>query len=280
MARAIHRLSKSSSDPFVPVNCGALPENLFESELFGHEKGAFTGAVRTKPGLLEFANHGTFFLDEIGEMSLSLQVKLLRMLEERKIRRVGGQQEIEIDVRIIAASNKDLKKEISLGNFREDLYYRLSTFQIEVPPLREREDDIMPLANHFLEEVGREKGDGEKVFSEEVEELLKGYCWPGNIRELHNIVGRTYFLSSGKLITKKDLPIPIAKVSEDLDLNTLEDNYSNAKEKLLVNFEVEYLTYHLKKNLGNVSKTAELCGMDRRTVHRLIKKYGIVYKDN
>ena len=280
LARAIHRLSKSNSDPFVPVNCGALPENLFESELFGHEKGAFTGAVRTKPGLLEFANHGTFFLDEIGEMSLSLQVKLLRMLEERKIRRVGGQQEIEIDVRIIAASNKDLKKEISLGNFREDLYYRLSTFQIEVPPLREREDDIMPLANHFLEEVGREKGDGEKVFSEEVEELLKGYCWPGNIRELHNIVGRTYFLSSGKLITKKDLPIPIAKVSEDLDLNTLEDNYSNAKEKLLVNFEVEYLTYHLKKNLGNVSKTAELCGMDRRTVHRLIKKYGIVYKDN
>ncbi len=278
LARAIHRSSKSSSDPFVPVNCGALPENLFESEIFGHERGAFTGAIRTKPGLLEFANHGTFFLDEIGEMTLSLQVKLLRMLEERKIRRVGGQEEIEIDVRIIAASNKDLQKAVSEGNFREDLFYRLSTFQIEVPPLRERVEDILPLANHFLQEVCREKGDNEKIFSEEVEQLLKDYYWSGNIRELRNIVGRTYFLSNSNLITKNDLPIPISKMDEVLDINTLENNYSNAKEKMLENFEVEYLTYHLKRNYGNVSKTAEQCGMDRRTVHRLIKKYNILYK--
>lgn len=279
IARAIHKLSKSSSDPFVPVNCGALPESLFESELFGHEKGAFTGAVKTKPGLLEFANHGTFFLDEIGEMTLPLQVKMLRMLEERKIRRVGGQEEIDIDVRIIAASNKDLQKAASEGNFREDLFYRLSTFQIEVPPLRERSADILPLANHFLQEICRQNGDNAKVFSEEVNELLINYSWPGNIRELHNIVGRTYFLGSGGVITKNDLPMPLFGLNEQRGPNSLEENYSSAKEKMLESFEVEYLTYHLKKNYGNISKTAEQCGMDRRTVHRLIKKYNIVYKD-
>ncbi|RKY90465.1 MAG: sigma-54-dependent Fis family transcriptional regulator, partial [Ignavibacteriae bacterium] len=150
VARAIHRLSKSSSDPFVPVNCGALPEGLFESELFGHERGAFTGAVKTKPGLLEFANHGTFFLDEVSEISQSLQVKLLRMLEEKKIRRVGGQNEIEIDVRIISASNRDLNKAIEDKLFREDLFYRLSTLTIDIPPLRDRKDDIIPLADHFI----------------------------------------------------------------------------------------------------------------------------------
>jgi DNA-binding NtrC family response regulator len=279
LARAVHKLSKSNSDPFVPVNCGALPESLFESELFGHEKGAFTGAIKTKPGLLEFANHGTFFLDEIGEMTLPLQVKLLRMLEERKIRRVGGQEEIDIDVRIIAASNRDLQKAVTEGNFREDLYYRLCTFQIEVPPLRERTEDIMPLANHFLQEVCRENGNNEKIFSPEVEEFLMEYYWPGNIRELHNIVGRTYFLSGEQVITKNELPLPLIGTIQQSDLNTFQENYSNAKEKMLENFEIEYLTFNLKKNYGNVSKTAEQCGMDRRTVHRLIKKYNILYKD-
>ncbi len=150
IARAIHTMSKRKDNPFVPINCGALPEHLFESELFGHERGAFTGAVKTKPGLLEFANHGTFFFDEIGDLSHTLQVKLLRMLEERKIRRVGGQNEIDIDVRIIAATNKNLERDVAERKFREDLYYRLNTIQIEVPPLRERTDDIIPLANHFM----------------------------------------------------------------------------------------------------------------------------------
>ena len=148
IARVVHKLSDRSDQPFVPVNCGALPENLFESELFGHERGAFTGAVKTKPGLLEFANQGTFFFDEIGDMSQPLQVKLLRMLEDRKIRRVGGQKEISIDVRIICATNKELEKEVANGSFREDLYYRLNTMQILIPPLRERRDDIIPLLEH------------------------------------------------------------------------------------------------------------------------------------
>ena len=210
IARAIHRLSKSSLDPFVPVNCGALPEHLFESELFGHEKGAFTGAIRRKPGLLEFANHGTFFLDEIGELSQTLQVKLLRMLEERKIRRVGGEEEINIDVRIIAASNKDLLKATQENTFREDLYYRLNTFQIEVPPLRERIDDIILLAKHFMNELCEKRDSIKRYFSPEAEEALKAYPWPGNVRELQNVIGRAYYLCSDQVIKVDDLPIPVS----------------------------------------------------------------------
>ncbi len=158
VARAIHKLSHGEGHPFVPVNCGALPESLFESELFGHEKGAFTGALKTKPGLMEFANDGTFFFDEIGDLSLSLQVKLLRILEERKIRRIGGQKEIEIDVRIIAATNKNLENAVNQGTFREDLYYRLNACAIELPPLRERREDIIPLINHYLTKISQKDG--------------------------------------------------------------------------------------------------------------------------
>ena len=278
VARAIHKLSKSSTDPFIPVNCGALPENLFESELFGHEKGAFTGAVKTKPGLLEFANHGTFFFDEIGELSPSLQVKLLRMLEDKKIRRVGGQEQIDIDVRIIAATNKDLKAAVMNNNFREDLYYRLSTFTIEMPPLRERIEDIELLANHFLVEISESKDDIKKSFSENAEKALINYSWPGNIRELQNVVGRAYILSSGKMIELDDLPIAIDKENKNFDKQIFPLSYADAKESVIENFEVEYLTHHLKENEGNISKTALKCGLDRRTLHRLIKKYNIVYK--
>jgi DNA-binding NtrC family response regulator len=279
VARAIHNLSKSNSYPFVPVNCGALPESLFESELFGHERGAFTGAVKTKPGLLEFAQDGTFFFDEVGELSPSLQVKLLRMLEDKKIRRVGGQNEIDINVRIITASNRNLEQAVKEKSFREDLYYRLSTIQIEVPPLRERADDIMPLAHHFLHEIcSKEDVNGIK-FSIEAEELLKSYSWPGNVRELQNIIGRTYYLCSDKIVQAKDLPLPISSESHGINLEFLNMNYKNAKEQILEKFEVEYLTHHLKKNNGNISHTAELCGMDRRTIHRFIKEYNIIYKD-
>ena len=278
VARAIHKLSKSSSDPCIPVNCGALPENLFESELFGHEKGAFTGAIKTKPGLLEFANHGTFFFDEIGELSHALQVKLLRMLEDKKIRRVGGQEEIDIDVRIIAATNKDLKAAVMNNNFREDLYYRLSTFTIDMPPLRERIEDIVLLANHFLIEISESKDDIKKSFSESAEKALTSYSWPGNIRELQNVVGRAYVLSSRKIIELVDLPITIDKENKNFDKQIFPLSYANAKESVIENFEVEYLTHHLKENEGNISKTALKCGLDRRTLHRLIKKYNIVYK--
>ena len=277
IARAIHKLSKNKSDPFVPVNCGALPESLFESELFGHEKGAFTGAVKTKPGLLEFANNGTFFLDEIGELSPSLQVKLLRMLEDKKIRRVGGQNEINIDVRIISASNRDLKQAVNDKSFREDLFYRLSTIQIEIPPLRERVDDIIPIAKYFLGEICRKEDVPVRKFSTDAENTLIEYLWPGNIRELQNIIGRTLYLCSDNIIHAKDFPISIRK--EKISSESLNANYKEAKEKVVEQFEIEYLSYHLRKNAGNISHTAKACGMDRRTIHRLIKQYNIIYKD-
>ena len=279
IARAIHNLSKRSEHPFVPVNCGALPENLFESELFGHEKGAFTGAIKTKPGLLEFANHGTFFFDEIGDLSLTLQVKLLRMLEERQIRRVGGQKELDIDVRIIAATNKHLTDAVKENKFREDLFYRLNTIQIEIPPLRERPDDILPLAYHFLSELCRKNEKVVSRFSSEAEDSLKLYNWPGNIRELQNMIGRAFFLTSSRVIQKADLPLLVTERSFYLDNQLLNLSYRKAKDAVMEKFELEYLTSQLRLYQGNISLTASKCGIDRRSIHRLIKKYNIVYKE-
>jgi DNA-binding NtrC family response regulator len=279
IARAIHNLSKRNRNPFVPVNCGALPEHLFESELFGHERGAFTGAVKTKPGLLEFANQGTFFFDEIGDMSLALQIKLLRMLEERKIRRVGGQNEIEIDVRIIAATNKNLEKEVAGKRFREDLYYRLNTIRIDVPPLRERPDDILPLARYFLNDLCEREDRPVPGFSEEAEEALINYPWNGNVRELQNIIGRAFFLCSNNKIKRSDIPIPASSKENNGHNVLLNFCYKEAKEKVIEKFELEYLTHHLRKNKGNISKTAEECGLDRRSIHRIINKYNIIYTD-
>jgi two-component system response regulator HydG len=279
IARAIHNLSRRNLNPFVPVNCGALPENLFESELFGHERGAFTGAMRTKPGLLEFSNQGTFFFDEIGDMSFSLQVKLLRMLEDRKIRRVGGQREIDIDVRIIAATNKDLTCEVREKKFREDLYYRLNTIQIEIPPLRERREDIIPLAHHYLDQLCVKNDKDVKFFSPETEDAMRLYDWPGNVRELQNLISRAFYLCSSDMVQKSDFPLPVSEKSINIDYKSLDQSYKDAKEYVLENFEVEYLTHHLKKNKGNISKTAIECGLDRRSIHRIINKYNIVYQE-
>jgi len=279
IARAIHSLSKRSTNPFVPVNCGALPEHLFESELFGHERGAFTGAVKTKPGLLEFADQGTFFFDEIGDLSLPLQVKLLRMLEEKQIRRVGGQKELNIDIRIIAATNKNIEKAVSEEKFREDLYYRLNTIQIEIPPLRERIDDILPLAYYFLNELS-DKNDKEiKKFTGEAEDSLTSYAWPGNVRELQNLISRAYFLCSSNVIQKSDIPLTAASQSITLDHTMLNLSYKEAKDYVLEKFETEYLSHQLKKFEGNISKNATSCGIDTRSIHRLIKKYNIFYQD-
>jgi len=275
-ARAIHNLSKRSVNPFVPVNCGALPENLFESELFGHERGAFTGAVRTKPGLMEFANQGTFFFDEIGDMSLPLQAKLLRMLEDRKIRRVGGQQEIDIDVRIIAATNKDLGKAVTEGKFRRDLFYRLNTIHIDIAPLRERPEDIMPLANRYLNELCSKNEESVRRFSSEAEEALLAYPWPGNVRELQNMISRAFFLCSTQKVQRVDLPIPLANRAMEIDNQMLNLPYKEAKDYMIEQFELEYLSYHLKQNQGNITKTADNCGLDRRSIHRLINKYNII----
>ncbi len=280
IARVIHKLSDRHDQPFVPVNCGALPENLFESELFGHERGAFTGAVKTKPGLLEFANQGTFFFDEIGDMSQQLQVKLLRMLEDRKIRRVGGQKEISIDVRIIAATNKDLEKEVAAGSFREDLYYRLNTIQILIPPLRERTDDIVPLLEHYLNGLCEKENKPIKSFSPEAKDMLKAYPWPGNVRELQNMIGRAYYLCTSRVIQKDDLPKYITKDSSLISSSVINLQYKEAKEQTISDFESEYLAHHLKKNKGNISKTAIECGLDRRSLHRLISKYNIIYKED
>lgn len=278
-ARAIHKLSNRDTNAFVPVNCGALPENLFESELFGHERGAFTGAVKTKPGLLEFANHGTFFLDEIGDLNLNMQVKLLRMLEEKKIRRVGGEKEIDIDVRIIAATNKDLKMAIEKNEFREDLYYRLNTIDLQILALRERDKDILLLANHFLANLSGANGKSIYRFSAEAEKALLEYHWPGNVRELQNMVSRAFYLTSGHTIQRADLPISKSEHDFISVKNELDMPYKDAKDSFLEKFEVEYLTHHIKLNNGNISKTAEACGIDRRSIHRLINKYNIIYNE-
>lgn len=279
IARAIHSMSKRSTNPFVPVNCGALPEHLFESELFGHERGAFTGAVKTKPGLLEFANQGTFFFDEIGDLSLPLQVKLLRMLEDQQIRRVGGQKEISIDVRIIAATNSNIEQAVRDGKFREDLYYRLNTIQIEIPPLRDRIDDILPLAYHFLNEISQKNEKTIKKFTTDAEDLLKTYAWPGNVRELQNMISRAYFLCSSPIIEESDLPLPTSNQTITLDRQMLDLPYKNAKEYVLEKFEIEYLSHMLRKHRGNISQAAAECGIDRRSIHRLINKYNIIHHD-
>ncbi|GAB4134438.1 MAG: sigma-54 dependent transcriptional regulator [Ignavibacteriales bacterium] len=279
IARAIHQLSKGSINPFVPVNCGALPETLFESELFGHEKGAFTGAVTSKPGLLEFAEGGTFFFDEIGDMSLNLQVKILRMLEEKKIRRVGGQKEISINVRIVAATNRNLEELVATGKFREDLYYRINSLRLEIPPLRERREDIIPLIKFYLKEYCQSSDKFDRKLTPEAEELLKSYSWPGNVRELQNIVSRLQFICTNNLITENDLPLPLVKERDFFDQDIFNMKYKEAKEKIIEKFELDFLTYYLRKNNGNVTKTAEECGIDRRSIHRLISKYNIIHKD-
>jgi len=213
-------------------------------------------------------------------MSMALQVKLLRMLEEHKIRRIGGQQEIEINVRIIAATNKNLEQLIELGKFREDLFYRLNNFTLEIPPLRSRQKDIIPLVNIFLYNLYSKGQNKKRIFSPEAEDFLKTYTWPGNVRELQNVINRAFFLSSSDVITDSEIPLPTAKQEKMIDDLAIDDSYKDAKDKILERFEREYLTYHLKKNQGNISRTAEICGIDRRTIHRLISKYNIVYKDN
>ncbi len=279
-ARLIHKLSARSTHTFVPVNCGALPENLFESELFGHEQGAFTGASKTKPGLLEFANHGTFFLDEIGDLQMNMQIKLLRMLEERTIRRVGGRREIDIDVRVIAATNKDLEKAVKENTFRQDLFYRLNTIAIHIPPLRERKEDILPLANYFLSHLARQEGGEPRRFSPEAEEALVDYDWPGNIREMQNLIQRAFYMATGQVIQKQSLPLPCNGNEDNFVCgDVMHMPYHQAKEAVLEQFEVAYLKHHLGLTNNNISKTAQRCGLDRRSIHRLLKKYKIDEKD-
>ena len=271
VANFIHRKSRRAAKPFVDVNCAAIPEELIESELFGHEKGAFTGAVSSKRGKFDLANGGTLFLDEIGDMSLKTQAKILRILQEQRFERVGGNKSIKVDVRVVVATNKDLMEEIGKGHFREDLYYRLNVIPFEVPPLRERRDDIKLLVDKFAALYAPEAGVTPKSFEPEAMEMLKSYNWPGNVRELKNIVERLMIMVPGTVITKNDLPPSMSGVERKA---TGFEEYSTLKEARS-EFEKEFIATKLSENEGNVSKTAEAIGIERSNLHKKIKLYGL-----
>ncbi|MCM8773452.1 MAG: PEP-CTERM-box response regulator transcription factor [Candidatus Omnitrophica bacterium] len=269
VAKAIHYLSLRKGNPFIVINCGAIPENLLESELFGHEKGAFTDAYARKIGKLEVANRGTVFLDEIGEMSLNLQVKILRFLQERIIERVGGNTPIELDVRVIAATNSDLKKKIEENKFREDLYYRLSVINIDLPPLRERGDDIMLLANYFLNKYKTEVPNKDiKGFTKEARESMVSFSWPGNVRELENRVRRALILADGPFIS----PLELGLVKENGENDYLgKFSLKDARQYI----ESKFIKKAIGESKGNLSLAAKMLGISRPTLYDLMKKYKI-----
>ncbi len=285
VARAIHRASKRSTGPFVEVNCAAIPQELIESELFGHERGAFTGATSTKRGKFELADGGTIFLDEIGDMSLPTQAKVLRVLEGQEFQRVGGTRTLKTDVRVVAASNKDLAEEIKKGNFREDLYYRLNVIPLDVPPLRERMDDIPLLVNHFLQEFSLEYGQKPKTIEPEALTLFLRYPWPGNVRELRNIIERLIIMVPGPTLTARDVPPPInrpqaeRRTPDEGQLAASADMSSLVRPATLKEaraaFERGFIIQKLRENGGNVSKTADAIGLERSNLHRKIKVLGI-----
>ena len=269
IAMAIHSHSVRKNNPFIPINCGAIPGNLMESELFGHEKGALTGAHIQRKGRIELANGGTLFLDEIAELPLSLQVKILRFLQDHKIERVGGREMMEVDLRIVAATNKDIKRLISDGLFREDLYYRLAVVTIDLPPLRERGEDIFILAKMFLEKFAADGREPKKLSSEAIDAIAL-YEWPGNVRELENKMRRAITLAEGPTITPSDIGLAAegAADAKPLDLKT-------AREML----DRRYIYLAISRNNGNISKAAEELGLTRPTIHNLINKYNIKYRE-
>ena len=274
VAHTVHRLSKRKDKPLIEVNCAAIPEDLIESELFGHEKGAFTGATTMKRGKFDQANDGTLFLDEIGDMSLKAQSKVLRILQEQRFERVGGNRTIRVDVRVIAATNKNLEEEIEKGTFRDDLYFRLNVIPIRVPPLRERVDDILELANEFLDEFSLDSKKERKFLTPEALDLLMNYSWPGNVRELKNLTERMAIMYPDKVIDGEDIPPPFnTSRSEDSRLESFlsSDTLKEARET----FERSFIASKLREFEGNISKTAEAIGMERSNLHKKIKAYGL-----
>lgn len=272
VAQALHYNSSRKKHPFVPINCGAIPENLLESELFGHEKGAFTGADRRKEGLFESANKGTLFLDEIGELPMEMQVKLLRVLQEREFRRVGGTQNLPLDIRLIAATNQDLVEMVEQGRFREDLYYRLNVVSVELPPLRTRTDDILTLINHFYHQL---TGRNEYRVEKEALDLLLNYHWPGNIRELENLVERSLVLSGDDELTMESLPLQLKqqKPAECQMVDEIPDDFN--LEVWLEDIERDVLQKALKKSGGVRKKAAELLGISFRSIRYRLDKLDI-----
>jgi len=274
VARSIHINSDRCNRPFVPVDCASLPENLLESELFGHEKGAFTDAHVTRPGIFEYANGGTLFLDEIGELSITLQSKLLRTLQEHQVRRVGGRRLLNVNVRIITATNQNIENAIEEGRFREDLFYRINVITIPLPSIRERKDDVPLLANHFLRHFSKGSKNEVKGISKKAMELMERYHWPGNVRELQNVMERAVSLTDSKIIVPKDLPEQIRMVKDpDVFISSARSNYKKAKKDWMDFFEKRYLSALLKRHNGNISKAALEAQVNRKTIHRLLKRY-------
>jgi len=273
IARALHTQSGRSGGPFVPINCGAIPSELLESELFGYEKGAFTGAHNTKKGQVEQADGGTLFLDEISELLPRLQVKLLRVLQERELQRVGGDRAIKVDVRVIAATNAELTERIKTGEFRNDLYYRLNVVSLRIPPLRERIDDILPLAHHFL----RKHDGGSRItgFDAVTAQILRRHQWPGNVRELENVIERATLLAKSEEITVSDLP-PELHAGIDVERTApIGKRLSAARE----DFERYFILECLRRHQGNVSRAAREAGLHRQNFYQKLHKYGIQRKD-
>lgn len=304
VAQAIHEAGPRKSKPFIAINCGAIPENLLESELFGHRKGAFTGAVEDKKGLFEAADGGTIFLDELGELPLDLQPKLLRALEQREIRRVGAGKPLKVDVRILAATNRNLEEEVRAGRFRQDLFYRLSVVRLVLPPLRDRMEDIPLLVKHFLKVHPYNRApDGTprvKHLTRDAMDTLQAYRWPGNVRELVNTVERAVSFADGETIEARDLPehirdtvrppraasapSPLVDLREQREIRAtppaappapIDSTFKEAKEKWVSSFERDYIVHLLKKNHGNISHAAREADIDRKYFRKLMKKYDI-----
>ena len=296
LVRALHKNSKRHSKPFVPINCGAIPRELLESELFGHEKGAFTHAIRSRPGRFELADGGTIFLDEIGEMDLSLQVKILRALQEKEIERVGGTQTKKVDVRVVAATNRDLEIEVAEGRFREDLFYRLNVIPMQLPPLRERGEDVLVLAEYFLRSFCFEKDRPNMKVSPKARAMLVAYSWPGNVRELENFMERLSILCEGQTVEPEDLPEKIQrnagmpeqeKVQQIIvnagvsagfawpELKDLRDKGLGLKE-FLDETEERLLTEALKESGGVKNQAAEILGIKRTTLIEKLKKRNLL----
>jgi DNA-binding NtrC family response regulator len=273
IARSLHRRSRRATRPFVPVDCGAIPENLLESEFFGHERGAFTGADNRTIGLLEFADGGTFFLDELGELPLLLQAKLLRTLQERKIRRVGGRAEIDVDVRVVAATGRNLEDMIRRASFRQDLYYRINVVRIDLPPLRERGDDLGLLAEYFATRYSREMGRPLVGLTPEAYQVMAAYSWPGNVRELQNIIRRAIALSSDDMIGLDDLPDSlIVQAGEN---RSGARSFFEQRAWYVSRFERQYLTDLLARHQGDVKTAADEAQIPRGTLYRLMKNHGL-----
>ncbi len=286
LAHVLHRQSPRSESPFIAIHCGALPESLLESELFGHEQGAFTGATKARRGCFELAHQGTIFLDEIGEMPLHLQSKLLRVLEDKQIRRVGSERSISVDVRVMTATNRDLEEEVKAKQFRRDLYYRLNVVSLTLPPLRERIEDIPELVESHIAYLGPRIGRAVTSITDDALEALCGYSWPGNVRELINVIERAMLLCETDVITLDDLPVAIAEEVTPASFKFIQDpdelpddlmykSFKEARREIIEQFEYNYITNLLDRTNGKVGAAAEKADIDARTLFNKMKKFGL-----